>query len=457
MKRAFKTLVATALGISLLAGCSNGQGDTEGGGQTLVSAGMDAEDQGQNGERITLTLGTIGRSHDGMLKTAVEAYNAQGGKYRVEIVDYLPENYDNAIMEASADRFKMDLATGKGTDIVDLYSLEADELGYRGILADLNQYMTPQERQERYLANILDAAQTGNALYEMGPSFSLWTVVGDGSRLGAENGWTLEEMLESFEKNGKDAQALAGIWLGQSIAALLTQFSLEEFVDWERGEADFCNQKFYGILEIGAQLGGEPTARINPTRESIASGTYLAYMSTFFEVKDVQYMDWLFDGDVAFKGFPCSFGTGVAVRIYYGIGINKNSQCGEGAWDFLKFYVEGSWAEENPWMTIGFPLDRQAFEKEMEFAMVQEYRNGEPIPKNANSDAAGPAIYAATEEEVARARELIGLADRRMELNSVVSRIIDEEVSGYNSGALTAEQTAQKIQNRVQLYLDELG
>ena len=81
-------------------------------------------------------------------------------------------------------------------------------------------------------------------------------------------------MLESFEENGKDAGALAGIWLGQSIAALLTQFSLEEFVYWERGEADFCNQKFYGILEIEARLGGEPTTRINPTRESIASGEH---------------------------------------------------------------------------------------------------------------------------------------------------------------------------------------
>ena len=188
MKRLFKTFAAIVLGIGLLAGCSSGQRDIEGDGRPIGAAGMDAEVQEQNGERITLTLGTVGRSHDGMLKTAVEAYNAQGGKYRVEIVDYLPENYDNAIMAASTDRFKMDLATGKGPDIVDLYSLEADELGYRGILADLNQYMTLEERQERYLADILDAVQTGDALYEMGPSFSLCTVVGDSSRLGSENG-----------------------------------------------------------------------------------------------------------------------------------------------------------------------------------------------------------------------------------------------------------------------------
>ena len=457
MRRLFKVFAASVLGIGLLVGCSNGQGDAEGDIQSVGLVAENAEGQRQDGERITLTLGTVGRGSDGMLKTAVEAYNAQGGKYNVEIVDYLPENYDNAVWEASEDRFKMDLATGKGTDIVDLYSMEASELGYRGILADLNGFMTPQERQERYVANILDAVQTGDALYEMGPSFSLWTIVGDSSRVGSGNGWTLEEMLKCFEKNGKDAEALTGLWLGQSIATLLTQFSLEEFVDWETGKADFCNKKFYEILEFGAQLVGEPTARVRPTRESIASGTHLAYMDIFLNVYNVQYMDWLFGRNMAFKGFPCSSGTGVAVSLYYGIGINENSQCKEGAWDFLKFYVAGSWAAENSWMITGFPLDRQAFEEELGWAMVQEYRDGEPIPKNINSDAEGPAIYAATEEEIEQVRELIGLADRRMESNAVISRIIDEEVNGYNSGSLTAEQTAQKIQNRVQLYLDEQG
>lgn len=37
----------------------------------------------------------------------------------------------------------------------------------------------------------------------------------------------------------------------------------------------------------------------------------------------------------------------------------------------------------------------------------------------------------------------------------VCFKIIEEEMSGYKAGVLTAEQTADKIQNRVQLYLNE--
>ena len=455
MKRLFKTFMTIVFGIIILAGCSNGEGDSAADGQTMESAGRGSESQGHSGERITVTLGTLGQSRDGALKMAVESYNKQDGKYYVEFVDYLPENADNATWEASMDRFKMDLAIGKGTDIIDLFLGETDELGYSGILADLNAFMTQEERQERYLSNILDAVQNGDALYEMGPSFSIWTIVGDSSRLGTENGWTLEEMLQSFKKNGKGSEALTGIWLGQSVAALLTTFSLEEFVDWGTGQADFCNERFYRILEFGSGLDSKLTTRIRPTRESIASGTHLANMDMVMEAANVQYMDWLFGGNMVFKGFPCSSGTGVAARFYNEIGISANSQCKEGAWDFMKFYVAGSWASESPWMITGFPLDRQTFEEELTQAMVQEYRGGEPIPQNINWDSEGPAIYAATEEDVARVRELIGLADRKFSDSSIISQIIDEEVSGYNSGVLTAEQTAQKIQNRIQLYLDE--
>ena len=48
------------------------------------------------------------------------------------------------------------------------------------------------------------------------------------------------------------------------------------------------------------------------------------------------------------------------------------------------------------------------------------------------------------------------MADRReLPGGSVIDQIIGEEISGYKAGVLTAEQTAEKIQNRVQLYLDE--
>ena len=180
MKKMRRTLGVICLGIVLLTGCGDtgmisGIQPAEVGGHGTESGGQSGQEQ--SGERITLTLGTLGGSR-GQLQNAVEAYNDQSGKFYVEIVDYLPEELDNVVYETSAERFRMDIGTGKGTDIIDLAVLDEEMLGYRGILADLSPFLEG-EAQERYLTNILECVKTGNSLYELGPSFALLTVFGN--------------------------------------------------------------------------------------------------------------------------------------------------------------------------------------------------------------------------------------------------------------------------------------
>ncbi|MDE5892474.1 MAG: hypothetical protein K2H45_06105, partial [Acetatifactor sp.] len=334
--------------------------------------------QEESSERVTLTLGTVGGGRG--LKSAVEAYNAQDGKYYVEIVDYLTEEYN---YEASYDRLRMDLATGKGTDIVSFGgSLVADELGYAGILLNLNTFLTPEDKQEKYLGNILECVQTGGALYEISPEFILEFIVGDGSRIGMENGWTIEEMLESFEKNGRDGSAL-GKGGGRTVARLVEQ-SIEDYVDWDTGTADFCNEEFYRILEFGKETdNGE---FIRPTRESVASGIHLASCEMLVNVADIQKYKWLFGDNMAVKGYPSGQGTGVSVRIDNTLGISTYSRCPEGAWDFMKYYADAVWTEREFYaegtlikerfsdMFGTFPLNRQMFEEELKRSMVQQYQ-----------------------------------------------------------------------------------
>ena len=140
----------------------------------------------------------------------------------------------------------------------------------------------------------------------------------------------------------------------------------------------------------------------------------------------------------------------------------------EGAYDFLDFYVGATWTEREFYaegilikeqfadVFPGFPLNRQLFEEELERSMEQHYTDsGEPLPLICG-EGGMPNFYANTAEDVEKLREVIDLADRRSFSSwSVIGQIIEEEISGYNAGALTAEQTAAKIQNRVQLYLNE--
>ncbi len=461
---------ALALGTLFLAGCARGQKDVavdvppQEPGKTGTEGGGSDAPEGNEG-KVTLTLGVLDKYAPG-LSFLVDTYNAQSEKYYVEIVDYLPESYDNAVWEASVDRFRMDLATGKGTDIVQCSDLVPDDLGYAGVLMDLKPFLTAEDAQEKYLGNILECAQTGDALYEVSPAFTLGFIAGDGSKLGMETGWTLEEMLSAFGRNGRDGAALAKG--GVRTAAQLISFSLEDYVDWDTGTADFCKEEFYRILEFGREA--DTGEFIRPTQETVAAGTHLASCEGFVSVADMQYLKWLFGENAAVKGYPCSHGTGVAVDIGQdSMGICSYSQCPEGAWDFLEFYMDGSWTEAEhdaggervkgrfSHYFAGFPLNRQLFEEMLAQSMVQQYfpDTGDPVPLLAKGDNY-PDFYANTKEDVEMLREAVASADRRaVPMQSAILQIIEEEVSGYNAGTLTTEQTAANIQNRMQLYLEE--
>ena len=466
MKKLWRVLGTIALGMVFLTGCGGEPTDESPNIRptTMVRSETDARAQGgenyaqnggdhaQSGERITLTLGAV--NVNWRLESAVEAYNAQSGKYYVEIVDYLPEKYDSAIYEASCDRFKMDLATGKGTDIVAVGTLTVDELGYAGMLMDLNAFLTDEAKQEKYLGNILECVQTGKALYAIAPGFFLELIVGDGSKIGMENGWTLEEMLVSFEQNGKDMSALAKG--GARPMAYFTAYSIDDFVDWNTGTAYFCNEEFYRLLEFAKTA--DTGEFIRPTRESVSSGTHLASCEKLVTMADTQYFKWLFGEKMVVKGYP-GHGTGVAVNMGYDtVGIYSYSKYPEGAWDFLEFYLGATWLEEYDSVASafgGFPINRQVFEKELEDSM-REYTEDGKRRTLSQGEGDRPSFYANTQEDVDDLRKVIALADRRaFDITSVIIGIVEEEVSGYYAGAATAEQTAKKIQNRVQLYLDE--
>jgi len=462
MKKLWRTLGAVSLGAIFLTGCRE-QADEGLEIQPVAIDGAGAESRGQKDREQTgqgqaiLTLGTCEAPWE--LTNAVDAYNARNGKYRVEIVNYLQEDQD---YPAAQERLKLDLATSKGTDIIWLGDMAADELGYSGVLADLNPFLTPKDR-EHYLVNILEDAQTGDALYEIAAAFTLSFLAGDSRKLGTETGWIMEEMLAAFRADGKDANSLGNV--GVNTAQELVRNAIEDFIDWNTGKADFCNQEFYDILEFCRDESGWAKA----TNESVASGTHLAVLGGISGVSSIQYMDWLFGDDWTAKGWPCRQGTGVKVSFWNSFAISSYSQCPEGAWDFLTYYITLDWLEDYtalhpdlPSRTYanihGLPLNRSSFEEMLEWSVVQRYYDdtGEPVPFYFGEEPV-PDFYANSAEDLEKIREIISLADGKVLSNqSAVFQIIGEEVSGYKTGVLSAEKTAEKIQNRVQLYLDEL-
>lgn len=173
-------------------------------------------------------------------------------------------------------------------------------------------------------------------------------------------------------------------------------------------------------------------------------------------VADYQIQQELYAGTLAWVGYPVTEGTGTAVDFRgSAVAINAKKEDLTGAWEFVKYYLLQGYDGQ------GFPIVQEAFDQEMAAAMEDEYiteENGakERFPKEYYNDGGGNiAVYAATQEEVDAVIRLIEGVEYRFSMHLEIQNIINEEAEAYFVGQADLERTAEIIQNRVGLLLQE--
>lgn len=110
----------------------------------------------------------------------------------------------------------------------------------------------------------------------------------------------------------------------------------------------------------------------------------------------------------------------------------------------------------------GFPILKSALDKQFEKDMTPEYyedENGEKVEQEKTTwgyDDFEIAIYAAKQEEVDAVRSLLESAERISgSVNEQLMNIITEESAAFFKGQKSAADTANVIQNRIQIYVNE--
>ncbi len=117
-------------------------------------------------------------------------------------------------------------------------------------------------------------------------------------------------------------------------------------------------------------------------------------------------------------------------------------------------------SEEN-FSGYGFPVMKSGLEALFRRNMEEEYHvmpndTKEKRPKTTwGYEDFEMEIYAATEEEIAAVRKLLTSVDTLYQYDQKVMRIINEETGAFFAGQKSAEDAADIIQNRGQIYVNE--
>ena len=399
------------------------------------------------------------------LKEAVLSFNQKSSQYQIQLREY--SEYADPYT-----KMNLDIVSGKIPDIIVLNGIPADRYVKLGILTDLYPWMDSDKEisKDDFVDSILSAAEQDGKLYYFSPYFQIAECLAIGkSSLGSSEGLTIED-LETLYGQIPENGMLTTL-PRQNFLSNMISYQIGDYIDEEDSKADFTSEYFIKVLNFAKKLKDSSeisSLSIDPNRE-IMEGRITAYCYPVNLLK-IFVLNTLFHDKGGYEVFdyPAKERTDSLTAEFADtvLAISKACKDKEGAWEFVReFFTYDYGAKSASFSMWSFPSRKDVLEKILKRAMAEKAYTDEdgmeitPIQKTYGYDSFPISLKPLTKEDVSSVRSLIGrikkmshTSDDRQEQ---VLSIVREEAEAFFAGDKTAEETAEIIQNRVQLYLNE--
>ena len=412
-------------------------------------------------QKEEITFGALYTNQD--LRKNIIDFNKSSDKYHITVKSYSTDDFTTGLAQ-----FNNDIAGGKGPDIIDISNIDYNQYASMGVFEDLYPYMDKEGmKRSDYLENVFKAYEVEGKLCAVIPQFVISTTMVKDSKISSQ-GWTLSEMLDFVEQN--NAENIFDYGSRSTVFYYCIYNNMNEFMNWETGESYFDGEDFARVLEFAAKFPDDEDINYTTDGDGISAkirGDKVLLMQTSFDsVQEYQMYNGLFGEKVNFIGYPDVDRKGNMITSTSGsVAINASSKHKDGAWAFVSTLLsdeyQDSLVSENS-MSYGFPVKRSALEKQFAKDMEKEYTtdaDGNKVEQMKTSwgyDDFEMDIYAATQDEIDAVRAVIESAEKAStSVNEELINIITEETGAFFKGQKSAKETADIIQNRVQIYMKE--
>lgn len=390
-------------------------------------------DEGYLPQKQTLIVGEgLGL---GSLDLIVRRFNRSSENYRVEV-----EAFGYAQLEQVA------IGGASVPDIIDVHVIDMALLKDKQLLEDLGPWLEKSKVISR--KEIADAAYEAGVLdgklYSIVPRYSIVGGVTSGNAIGME-GFTMKDYAAKAAEN-PDARVVAPSntinLLRQTLPGLM-----DRFVDWKKGKCKFDGKEFAEFLSLlkstNPDLQNTGGDDYNRFHSGVERGTVL-YDLFYCSGPEEFYRSITIKKDrLEMIGYPTrdkeAFYTVFPQQQY---AIYAKSECKEGAWAFLEFLLseeEQSWSESGSGSLKVFPANRNALERYLTRSVSEE-------EEAEGMEEAREAVRYMLEH--AHPSQIDGR-------NRAIFYIIEEELEAFLRGDKSLEDTADVIQRRASVYMDE--
>lgn len=396
---------------------------------------------------------------DMVLSEYIKEYNSKQTDCEIILKNYLVQGDEYIPLKDAVNNMMMEIATGKGPDLVNWGSWYSPAYVMNEAFVDLSGYVA-ELSEDNYIKNVLEAFAIDGKLYALVPEFKISTIVLRDEELNDLSEWRVEALMEYYENREAGTILFPGE-TSLSVFGYLCSGSIEEFIDWSNGTCNFEQESFKQLLEFANMFPkslrfDDGTSLITLFRE----GKALLYPMTVSSVFDVTRVGTMFgERKVAYMGYPIKGCSGNVAEVgNYAFSINVLSKHQEEVMNFLETTMKESFQEQ----LENLPVSRRVLQtyigqaKEMEYTVNAEgikepkaktwlrFEGEEPV-----------AIYNISQEDEESFWNLVESVEKSSIVDSTVYSIILEEMEDYFGGAKEKDDVINVIQSKAGVYLAE--
>lgn len=398
------------------------------------------------------------------IKKRVVEFNRSSQEYKIVIRNYdIYNSYED--WEAGITKLNNDIITGNMPDIlVANRQLPVENYIAKGLLTDIRKLIEDDEElsQVEFLENVFDAYSVKGKLYYVIPSFYVRTMVGKTSLVGDRTSWTMDDMMQLMDSLPEGTNLTYDLTRSYFFSMVM-QYCGSDFVDVNTGKCNFNSPGFIAMMEFAKKLPQEIQHDDDYWMNFDWSSLYREDKAVLEEayISRVADMNYTINGEfgepVSYVGFPMESGQGSILYSDSLYCISAKSNNKDGAWEFLRYYLTDEYQKE---LTYGLPVQKAAFEEKAKEALEKPYYidgegNKQEYDQTFYMNGEEIILEPMSQEQLDQVVNLIYSVDRVYYYNIDVTNIIDEEMEYFFNDQKSAQDVADTIQRRVQVYVDE--
>ncbi len=379
-------------------------------------------------ETITLKMGVF-YEEDGF-SSFLSQQNGSDSYVKIEPVYYTQYDvYDkenDKQVSTGLDQLNLDIISGNAPDMAVFMDMP-QYLPAKGVFADLYTIMDDELNREDFLPNVLKACEFDGKLYSLPSSFSVNSFVCK-ERFSTAESMNFEEMTAIYENAPHGTPFTPGCFGREVFNDMLC--NSDYAASFKNGVYTMNNDNLKRLLEFCGTLPSLSDLDLDydyaAERERSVFNSFQAYKFGDF----AQYLNE-FDEPVTFTGYPSENGGGTLINPINTVTVLESCADKEAAWEFIKRMYDSPSIVNG--INSGFPPVSKTFEGWAQTAKL-------------NMD----------EEICTRAVKVVESADTLGScLGHDLISIINEEADRYFNGECTAEEAAEMIKNRTDIYVSE--